>query len=128
PLVDNGASAIATIHKNITKLKLENAHAARRDYLAFLKHAAKKQERFDLIFVDPPYRMHRVVEPELGRWLPRVAAPGGMVIVESDSREEVSLPLELVTEKVYGDTRIRIFRYSGQLVEQTADQHPPDIP
>ena len=127
-LVDNGASAIATIHKNITKLKLENAHAARRDYLAFLKHAAKKQERFDLIFVDPPYRMHRVVEPELGRWLPRVAAPGGMVIVESDSREEVSLPLELVTEKVYGDTRIRIFRYSGQLVEQTADQHPPDIP
>ncbi|MFA6001819.1 MAG: 16S rRNA (guanine(966)-N(2))-methyltransferase RsmD [Thermoleophilia bacterium] len=127
-LVDNAASAITTIHKNITKLKLENAHAVRRDYLAFLKHAAKKQERFDLIFVDPPYRMHRVVEPELGRWLPRVAAPGGSVIVESDSREEVSLPLELITKKVYGDTRIRIFLNSGQFEEQAGGQHPPDIP
>jgi len=108
-LVDNGVAAAAAIHGNIAKLKLENVRAVRRDYLVMLKQAAKKGERHDLIFVDPPYRMHRVIEPELNRWLPRVVAAGGRVIVESDSREEVSLPLEMVTDKVYGDTRIRIF-------------------
>lgn len=108
-LVDNRAEALAIIHRNITKLKIENARAVRRDYLAILKQAAKKGERYDLIFVDPPYRMHRVIEPELSRWLPRMIAAGGRVIVESDCREQVSLPLELVTDKIYGDTRVRIF-------------------
>jgi len=108
-LADDGVAAAAAIHKNIAKLKLENVRAVRRDFLLMLKQAAKKGERYDLIFIDPPYRMHRVIEPELGRWLPRVIAAGGRVIVESDSREEVSLPFELITEKVYGDTRIRIF-------------------
>jgi 16S rRNA (guanine966-N2)-methyltransferase len=108
-LVDNRTAALAAIHKNITKLKLENARAVQRDYRAFLKDAAKKQHRYDLIFVDPPYRMHRVIEPELGRWLPEVATSGARVIVESDAREEILLPLEQVADKVYGDTRVRIF-------------------
>lgn len=108
-LADNGVAAAAVIHKNIAKLKLENVRAVRRDYLQILKQAAKKGERYDLIFVDPPYTIHRVIEPELSRWLPRVIAAGGRIIVESDSRKEVSLPMELITEKVYGDTRVRIF-------------------
>jgi 16S rRNA G966 N2-methylase RsmD len=108
-MADTGVAAAAAIHKNIAKLKLENVRAVRRDYLLILKQAAKKGERYDLIFVDPPYRMHRVIEPELGRWLPKVIAAGGRIIVESDSREEVSLPFELITDKVYGDTRVRIF-------------------
>jgi len=108
-LADIGVAATAAIHKNMEKLKLEGVRALRRDYLPVMKQAAKKGERFDLIFVDPPYAMHRVIGPELSRWLPRVIAPGGRIVVESDSREEVTLPLELVTDKVYGDTRIRIF-------------------
>lgn len=108
-MVDNRLQAIRTISKNMQKLRFENAVLARRDYLAFLKDAARKQKRFDLIFVDPPYRMHRVIEPQLSRWLPRVAAHRGMVVMESGLRREVPLPLELLTEKVYGDTMIRIY-------------------
>ena len=108
-LADSAPAALAAIHKNITKLRLDNVRAVRRDYLSILKDAAKKRHRYDLIFVDPPYRMQRVIEPELARWLPRVAAPGARVIVESGSREEASLPLELAADKVYGDTRVRIF-------------------
>jgi len=108
-LVDNRATALAAIQKNITKLKLQNVKAVRRDYLSILKDAAKNHQRFDLIFIDPPYRMQRVIEPELVRWLPRLVASGARVIVESSSREEVSLPLELVADKIYGDTKIRIF-------------------
>ncbi len=120
-LVDNRAEALATIHGNITKLKIENARAVRRDYLAILKQAAKKGERYDLIFVDPPYRMHRVIEPELSRWLPRVIVAGGRVIVESDSREEVALPLELASDKVHGDTRVRIFVAADGANDETVE-------
>ncbi len=113
-LVDSAPAAVAAINRNIAKLRFENARALRRDYLSILKDAAKKQRRFDLIFIDPPYRMHRVIKPELVRWLPRLAAPGARIIVESDSREEVSLPLDLVADKVYGDTRVRIFTTDSQ--------------
>ena len=66
----------------------------RRDYLAILKDAAKKGQFYDLIFVDPPYTMHRVIKPMLDRWLPRIAASGARIIVESGSGEDISLPLE----------------------------------
>lgn len=110
-LVDNRSTALKAITRNITKLQLKNAISVRRDYLAFLKDAAKKGERYDLIFVDPPYRMHRVIEPELGRWLPEITSGEGRVVVESDSGREVSLPGELIREKIYGDTRVRLFRF-----------------
>ncbi|MDO8736807.1 MAG: 16S rRNA (guanine(966)-N(2))-methyltransferase RsmD [Thermoleophilia bacterium] len=108
-LADSGVAAAAVIQKNIAKLRMENVRMTRRDYLQILKQAAKKGERYDLIFVDPPYKMHRVIEPQLSRWLPKVITAGGRVIVESDSREEVTLPFEPITDKVYGDTRVRIF-------------------
>ncbi|MCL6106292.1 MAG: 16S rRNA (guanine(966)-N(2))-methyltransferase RsmD [Actinobacteria bacterium] len=109
-LVDNRAGAAKTIAKNIAKLGLRNAGLNRRDYRSFLKDAAGKGRVFDLIFVDPPYKMHRVIEPELKKWLPQVAVSGGRVVVESDASRAVMLPLELITDKVYGETRIRVFR------------------
>ena len=111
-LVENRAAAVRTIAKNITKRGFENATLSRRDYLAFLKDAAKKRRRYDLIFVDPPYKMHRVIEPELKKWLPQLVAEGGRIVVEFDVRQEVMLPFELLTDKVYGDTGIRAFRAS----------------
>lgn len=109
-LADNRPAAVKTIAANITRLRLENAVLKRRDYLSILKNAAKKGERFDLIFIDPPYKMLRVVLPELGQWLPAVSAPGAMLVLESDARESASLPFEAVSEKRYGDTRITIYR------------------
>ena len=119
-LVENRAAAVRTIARNITKLQYENAAVSRRDYLAFLKDAAKKQERFDLIFVDPPYRMHRVVGPVLQARLPALLAPGGRVVIEFDARQEVDLPFALLADKLYGDTRIRIYRAKSQDEEQGA--------
>jgi 16S rRNA (guanine966-N2)-methyltransferase len=112
-LVDNRHAAVKTIAGNIAKLKLENAVLARRDYLVILKNAAKNGQRFDLIFVDPPYKMLRVVLPELGNRLSEVVNEGGRIVIESDSREQVSLPFELETEKRYGDTRISVFRQAA---------------
>ncbi|GBE58223.1 ribosomal RNA small subunit methyltransferase D [bacterium BMS3Abin01] len=108
-LVESSATAVKAMRRNVEKLRFENVAVVRRDYLVFLKDAAKKRQRFDLIFTDPPYRMHRVIEGELGRWLPRVAAPGARLVVESSSREDITLPFQLSVNRVYGDTRVSIY-------------------
>lgn len=115
-LVESRVTALKTIARNVEKLTGQARPAQvdirRRNWLAYLKFAAKKGLRFDLIFLDPPYRMHRVIGPELGRWIPAVVAPGARVVVESDSRQELVLPAALVRDKTYGDTRVRIFAFS----------------
>lgn len=126
--VENRAAALKTINRNVEKLVMEK-HAEsptgkpaaqsvaatteilRRDYLAYLKFAAKNGWCFDLIFIDPPYRMHRVIEPELGRWIPAVVSVGARVIVESNARHQITLPADLLKEKLYGDTGIRIYTF-----------------
>lgn len=108
-LVDSRTAAIRAINKNITKLKFENVEVSRRDYLFFLKDAAKKGILYDLIFIDPPYKMHRVIKRELSKWLPCILAPGGRIIIESSSREGESMQMELLVEKVYGDTKVNIY-------------------
>lgn len=110
-LVENHASAVKAIVRNVTKLKLDNARAVRRDYLAFLKDAVKKDQRFDLIFVDPPYKMHRVIEPELKKWLPQIIASEGIAVVESGAGDEILIAAEILADKIYGDTRVRIFTF-----------------
>lgn len=113
-LADNRIEAVRAATRNRDKLGLAEAEIRRRDYLAVLKDAARKGRRFDLIFIDPPYRMHRILEPELVRWLPEVLAPGGRVVVESDVRQDISLPFSLAAEKRYGDTRVYIYVASGR--------------
>ncbi len=108
-MVDSRAGAVRTIADNISKLKYDNVSLSRRDWLVFLKDAAKKQQQFDLIFVDPPYKMHRVIAADLEKRLPAVTAPRGRIVVEFDARGDVTLPLALLADKRYGDTRVRVY-------------------
>ena len=63
---------------------------------------------YDLVFLDPPYRMASSLGPELSTALPPVLAPKSRVVVESDRRAPLELDLELLRERQYGDTLIRV--------------------
>jgi hypothetical protein len=41
--------------------------------------------------------------------LPAIVSPAGLVVVESDAREEPELPLPLRTSRRYGSTRLTLF-------------------
>lgn len=109
-MVDSSSAAVKAMRKNLDKLKLEDARISRSDYLNYLDGAVERGRLFNLIFVDPPYRMQRVIQPELVKWLPEVSEADGRIVVESSSKEELSLPFELLVHKVYGDTAINIYR------------------
>jgi hypothetical protein len=47
--------------------------------------------------------------PDLSRLLPPVVTADGLVVVESEAREEPELPLPLRTSRRYGSVRITLF-------------------
>jgi 16S rRNA (guanine966-N2)-methyltransferase len=98
---------VTAIERNLDDLGLE-AEVVRRPARAFLSSAPSAGRLYDLVFLDPPYRLARDLGPELSATLPAVLAPGARVVAESDRRAPLDLDLPLVDERRYGDTLIRI--------------------
>ena len=80
------------------------------DALTALESAAAQSERFDLVFVDPPYAEAAALGPMLDLALPGVLESGARVVCESDRRSPIELDMMLERERRYGDTLIRIYR------------------
>lgn len=88
----------------------------RGDVHDHLGRFATSSERFDLVFIDPPYDAAERHAPGLGEALPRVLAEGATVVAECDRRHPLALEeftqdaMPVVDERRYGDTLIRILR------------------
>jgi 16S rRNA (guanine966-N2)-methyltransferase len=107
-LVDADARAVQVVKANLQALDL-HAVVRRRDALAALKDAREAGESYDLVFLDPPYRLASGLGPELALALAPVLAPGARVIGESDRRTPLDLPgMSTTFERRYGDTLLRI--------------------
>jgi 16S rRNA (guanine966-N2)-methyltransferase len=65
---------------------------------------------FDLLFVDPPYRMLPDVLAVLAPELPSLLAPAGLIVVEGPCGLQADLGLGIVFERRYGDTVITMAR------------------
>jgi 16S rRNA (guanine966-N2)-methyltransferase len=107
--VESDRVAAETIVKNLDKLGLEGARVYREDAARRLATEAAAGRRYDLVLVDPPYRMLSTFLPTLAAHLPAVVAQDGLVVVESDAKEEPELPLPLRTSRKYGSTRVTLF-------------------
>jgi 16S rRNA (guanine966-N2)-methyltransferase len=107
--VESGKEALATIERNLEKLRLAGAEVAREDVPRRLALDARAGRRYDLVLVDPPYRMLAQALATLSPHLAAVVSPGGLVVVESDARAAPKLPLELRTTRRYGSSRLTLF-------------------
>jgi 16S rRNA (guanine966-N2)-methyltransferase len=112
-LVEKDARAARVISGNLAALELAPPEAIlrRRDALAALRDAREAGETYDLVFLDPPYRLATGLGPGLAEALAPVLAPGARVIGESDRRTPLDLPgLSTTFERRYGDTLLRIHK------------------
>jgi 16S rRNA (guanine966-N2)-methyltransferase len=107
--VDSDRVAAETVVRNVEKLGLEGARVYREDVGRRLSTDAASGRRYDLVLVDPPYRMLSKFLPMLATHLPSVVASDGLVVVESEAKEEPELPLPLRTSRRYGSTRVSLF-------------------
>jgi len=73
------------------------------------RDAAADGEAYDLVFLDPPYRLAAGVGAAVGATLLGLLTPGARVVTESPRRAPMELTaLPLTQERRYGDTLVRI--------------------
>jgi 16S rRNA (guanine966-N2)-methyltransferase len=105
--VDRAPAAIRTLRRNLAALELD-AVVRRQEARAFLRAAREAGHEYDLVFLDPPYRLAAELGRELSPALAALVPAGGRVVSESDRRAPLDLELPLRDERRYGDTLIRI--------------------
>jgi 16S rRNA (guanine966-N2)-methyltransferase len=103
---------------NVRLLKLnDRVDLVRADIVPWLERRATGDEQrvpsYDLVFVDPPYKLAARLGPELDPQLPGHLAEGGRVIVESSARRPLDLSLPLLRERRYGGTLVTFHGREG---------------
>jgi 16S rRNA (guanine966-N2)-methyltransferase len=103
--VESDRSAVKTIERNLEKLDLEG-EIVRSDAA---RYVARTDERYDVVFVDPPYEMVESLRMPLAEHLPRVLSEGGNVVFESAAGVEPELPLPMRSTRRHGSTQLTVF-------------------
>jgi 16S rRNA (guanine966-N2)-methyltransferase len=106
--VEADAEAVRAIERNLDKLRLTGARVVRADATTGLAQETAAGRTYDLVLADPPYTMTDY--DTLARYLPRVLADDGLLVLESAARTEPQLPgLAVRTTRKYGSTRVTVF-------------------
>jgi 16S rRNA (guanine966-N2)-methyltransferase len=105
--VDKAPAAIRAVWSNLEALGAE-ATVVRAEARRFLGGASRSGRTYDLVFLDPPYRLDAALARGLPAALAAVLAPGATVVAESDRRAPLEIDLPIEDERRYGDTLIRI--------------------
>ncbi|MBQ3409498.1 MAG: 16S rRNA (guanine(966)-N(2))-methyltransferase RsmD [Clostridia bacterium] len=104
-MCDKSKEALKFINENINKTKLqENAVVANKDYTDFLKDLYKINEKFDIVFLDPPYELNIAVKAVSLILEYKLLKSDGIIIIETDQKEREIKELEEMNVEIY-DTR-----------------------
>lgn len=108
--VDSAAPAIRAVKANLAALEVpaERVAVRRQEARAFTRAASSGGRQYDLVLLDPPYRLAPELGRELSPALAELTAADGRIVCESDRRAPLGLDLPLTDERRYGDTLIRI--------------------
>ena len=103
--VERDPQAVAALRRNLEAVGAAKADVRRRDALRFL---ARPEGTFDVVFCDPPYDDAPRLAGALAEALPPMLDENARIVTESDKRNPLVLPLPLLVERSYGDTRIAV--------------------
>jgi len=111
--VERDRRALEVLRRNLTTLGVPPAHVAVRpgEALAALRTARARGDHYDLVFLDPPYRLAPDLGDELTEGLAGLLAPGARVVAEMDRRSPLEIDLPCTLDRRYGDTQIRIHTF-----------------
>lgn len=104
-------SSHIAIQKNLDRLNLsERGHVHRQRCEQFLVDAAKKEARWDLFFIDPPYRLADRLAETLESLLRPVTEEGAKIVVESSYKNPIDFGFPQAASRRYGDTLVNIYK------------------
>jgi 16S rRNA (guanine966-N2)-methyltransferase len=105
--VEQDFAVAAVLEENIAALGYKLcSQVIVSDYHQAVLRLSGAGARFDLLFVDPPYRMLPEVEATLGPLLSSVLRDDGVAVIEGDRLSLVSFGQAPVFDRAYGNTRV----------------------
>ena len=103
---------------NVRRLGLEDrAELVRADVGRWLGQVSSTAfaGKFDLVFVDAPYRLADRVAQDLNIHLPQLLAQGGRAVIESGARRPLRIDsLEPLRQRRYGAADVSIYAEAGE--------------
>jgi len=132
--VDLESKSIEVIRANLKATKLEDQAAIyRNDASRALKALAKRSTKFDLVFLDPPYRMKNGDELMLTMHELGLLEPEATIVLEYESKysyPEQFGPFEQTRKALYGETAVSIYYYAPAATTEdgepsTAEEEAP---
>ena len=89
-LCDFSSKAIKVINKNLEDTRLNNkAYIIKKDYIEALQELKNKSEKFDIIFLDPPYKSDYIVKSIENITKNDLLAKDGIIIAETDDENKI---------------------------------------
>ena len=85
-MVERSAAAVAALRANAERLGAERVEIMRADAVKFASSLTRAASRFDVLFLDPPYRQGWI--ERLAPMLPGLLAEGGWLYVEAETALE----------------------------------------
>ena len=129
--VDAGDAACKLIRENLKRTKMteegmvirqnietldygDRARFLNMEDMRAISHLEGQGAQFDLIFLDPPYRMNTT--ETCARLAKKLLAEGGIIICEHDRKTPPDIPegLQLYDRREYGITGISFFTREGE--------------
>lgn len=105
--VESASVAVDALRQNIRALDFTgSSRLLATDYKVALQRLEGEGKAFDLLFVDPPYRMLSEVEATLQPFLSRLLVENGVVVVEGPKSSDAHFSRVPVFDRIYGDTRV----------------------
>ncbi len=113
-VVDKSREALDCIRKNVQKLRMEDEVCIlNSDWTQALVKCKMDGRKFDLVFLDPPYRLTELDEMCQKIMQNGLLLPSAMLVLEHRTGISLDMPREfqLEKERTYGDTQIHFFRF-----------------
>ncbi|SEB45040.1 16S rRNA (guanine(966)-N(2))-methyltransferase RsmD [Paenibacillus sp. GP183] len=111
--IDIEKKSVGTVQHNVAAAGFtDKAEIYRNDAGRALKLLSKRGLQFDLVFLDPPYKMKVIAELITGMEEQALLKPNAWIIVEHDAEDDLAVTigaLQLKKRAEYGETAITIY-------------------
>ena len=110
--VDYNKKACNIINKNISKIGIENIKVLNMDYKKALNYFNDNNNKFNLIFLDPPYKTNYIEESIKLIDKYNIIEKDGLIVCESDDLNKIIYDsnYEMIKSKKYGDKYIVLIK------------------
>ena len=107
--VDNETEAVNALEQNLAHTKLkEKAIVLKLDAIDAIKRLGAKEEKFDIVFLDPPYTAGLYVPVLEAILMAGILSKTGIIIAEQNAKDASPLitGIKLTKEKKFGITKM----------------------